>query len=218
MSDAILHFANELMSSWWIYFALWGFAALDGFFPAIPSETLVVTAGVFAAASGEPNLVAVIVVAAIGAFIGDHVSYALGRGAGGRLLDRVKPGTKRHAAVRWARRSLEERGGLVLVVARYVPGGRTAVTLTMGSVRYPLRRFTPFAGLAAVSWSVYCTLVGYIGGKAFEDNPLKGVVLGIGLALTMTLTVEVVRHHVEKRRDSQPQLEPDRQLVDAAEH
>lgn len=212
MSDAILHFAQELMSSWWIYLALWGFAALDGFFPAIPSETLVVTAGVFAASTGKPNLYAVIAVAAVGAFIGDHVSYALGRGAGGRLLDRVEPGTRRHAAVRWARRSLEERGGLVLVVARYVPGGRTAVTLTMGSVRYPLRSFTPFAALAAVSWGAYCTLVGFIGGKAFEDNPLKGVVLGIGLALVVTLIVELVRHRLRKRK---PQAQVDAQLVEA---
>ena len=212
MSDAILHFADELMSSWWIYLALWGFAALDGFFPAIPSETLVVTAGVFAASTGEPNLYAVIVVAALGAFIGDHVSYALGRGAGGRLLDGVKPGTKRHTAVQWARRSLEERGGLVLVVARYVPGGRTAVTLTMGSVRFPLRSFTPFAALAAVSWGAYCTLVGFIGGKAFEDNPLKGVVLGIGLALLVTLVVELVRHRLRKRK---PQAQVDPQPVEA---
>jgi membrane protein DedA with SNARE-associated domain len=205
VSDAILHFADELMSSWWIYLALLGFAALDGFLPAIPSETLVVTAGVFAASTGRPNLYAVIVVAAIGAFIGDHVSYALGRGAGGRLLDRVKPGTKRHAAIQWARRSLGERGGLVLVVARYVPGGRTAVTLTMGSVRYPLRSFTPYAALAAVSWGAYCTLVGFIGGKAFEDNPLKGVALGIGLALLVTLVVELVRLRKHK---SQAQVDP----------
>lgn len=206
MSDALLHFAHELMSSWWIYLALWGFAALDGFFPAVPSETLVVTAGVFAAA-GEPNLYVVIVVAAVGAFMGDHVSYALGRGAGGRLLDRMRPGTKRHAAVLWARQALAERGGLVLVVARYVPGGRTAVTLTMGSVRYPLRKFSSFAALAAVSWGIYCSLVGYIGGKAFEDNPLKGVALGIGLALAVTLVVEVVRHRLKKRREAQ--VEPE---------
>jgi membrane-associated protein len=216
MTDAILHIADELMS-WWIYPALWGFAALDGFFPAIPSETMVVTAGVFAASTGEPNLYAVIVVATIGAFIGDHVSHALGRGAGGRLLDRVKPGTKRHAAVQWARRSLEERGGLVLVVARYVPGGRTAVTLTMGSVRYPRRSFTPFAALGAVSRGAYCALVGFIGGKAFEDNPLKGVALGIGLALLVTLIVELVRHRLTKRRESQPQVEAEPELVDATE-
>ncbi|MFI7065099.1 DedA family protein [Kribbella sp. NPDC050124] len=213
MSDAILHLTEELMSSWWIYLALWGFAALDGFFPAVPSETLVVTAGVFAA-TGEPKLWGVIVAAAAGAFVGDHVSYLLGRGAGGRLLDRLRLGTKRHAMALWARRALVERGGLVLVVARYIPGGRTAVTLTMGSVRYPLRKFSFFAGLAAISWGVYCALVGYIGGKAFEDNPLKGVVLGIGLALAVTLIVELVRHQLRKRR---PRAEVEPELVEAGD-
>jgi membrane-associated protein len=77
MTEAILHFTEQLMSSWWIYLALWAFAALDGFLPAIPSETLVVTAGVFAA-TGETNLYGVVVVAATGAFVGDHISYALG--------------------------------------------------------------------------------------------------------------------------------------------
>ncbi|MFI5707338.1 DedA family protein [Kribbella sp. NPDC051620] len=216
MSDSILHFTQELMSSWWIYLALFGFAALDGFFPAIPSETLVVTAGVFAA-TGGPNLYVVIAMAAAGAFLGDHVSYALGRGAGGRLLDRFEPGTKRHKLTLWARTALEERGGLVLVVARYVPGGRTAVTLTMGAVRYPLRNFSLFAALAAASWGLYCSLVGYIGGKAFEDNPLKGVVLGIGLALGVTLVVEVVRHQRRKRRTPEPQVEGQAELVEVGE-
>lgn len=159
------------------------------------------------AATGEPNLYGVIAVAAAGAFLGDHVSYFLGRGAGGRLIERTKPGTKRHAMTQWARTGLAERGGLVLVVARYVPGGRTAVTLTMGAVRYPARKFTSFAGLAAISWGIYCSLVGYIGGKAFEDNPLKGVVLGIGLALAVTLLVEVVRHQRRKRRTPEAEVE-----------
>lgn len=216
MSDAILHFTEELMSSWWIYLALFGFAALDGFFPAIPSETLVITAGVFAA-TGEPNLYVVIAMAAAGAFLGDHVSYGLGRGAGGRLLDRLEPGTKRHKMSRWARNALEERGGLVLIVARYIPGGRTAVTLTMGAVRYPLRNFSFFAALAAVSWGLYCSLVGYLGGKAFEDNPLKGVALGIGLALTVTLLVEVIRHQRNKRRTPEPQVETEADLIKAGE-
>lgn len=217
MSDAILHFTQELMSSWWIYLALFGFAALDGFFPAIPSETLVVTAGVFAASTGEPNLYVVIAMAAAGAFLGDHVSYALGRGAGGRLLDRLEPGTKRHKMSMWARGALEERGGLVLVVARYIPGGRTAVTLTMGAVRYPLRSFSLFAALAATSWGLYCALVGYIGGKAFEDNPLKGVALGIGLALGVTLIVEVVRYQRGKRRTPEPQVETEAELIEVGE-
>lgn len=199
MADAILSFTRDLMSSGWIYPLIFGIAALDAFLPAVPGETLVVSAGVFAAL-GSPDLYAVIAVAALGAFAGDHVSWAIGRFAGSRILHRLEPGTKRHALHQWATRALSERGGLVLVVARYIPGGRTAVTMTMGAVRYPSRSFSGFAGLAAVCWATYCALVGYVGGKAFEDNPLKGVALGIGLALAVTLTVELVRHRLRRRR------------------
>ncbi|HEY0694271.1 MAG TPA: hypothetical protein VGD71_35180 [Kribbella sp.] len=43
-----------------------------------------------------------IATAATGAFVGDHVSYLLGRGAGSRLLARFKQGTKSHAMTVWA--------------------------------------------------------------------------------------------------------------------
>jgi len=61
--------------------------------PAVPSESLVITAGVFAA-TGEPILAGVIVAAALGAFAGDHVSYLRVRTAGGRLLARFRPGSR----------------------------------------------------------------------------------------------------------------------------
>jgi membrane protein DedA with SNARE-associated domain len=77
----------------------------------------------------------------------------------------------------------------------------------MGAVRYPLRSFSFFAGLAALSWGLYCSMVGYLGGRAFEDNPVNGVILGIGLALTVTLIVEVVRHQRRKRRTPEPEVE-----------
>ena len=41
---------------------------------------------------------------------------------------------------------------------------------------------------------MYGSLVGYIGGEAFEDSPLKGLALGLGIAFTVALIVEVVRH------------------------
>ncbi|MFD0788708.1 DedA family protein, partial [Micromonospora azadirachtae] len=85
------------------------------------------------------------------------------------------------------------RGGLILTVARYVPGGRTAVTLTMGAVGYPRRRFLAFDALAAGSWGLYSALVGYLGGLAFEQDPVRGLLLGLGLALNVTVVVEGVR-------------------------
>ncbi|MGI5283200.1 DedA family protein [Nonomuraea polychroma] len=190
MSHAILDLIHQAMSSPWLYVALFALALLDGFFPIVPAETSVITAGVFAA-SGETNLALVMVVAALGAFAGDHISYLIGNKSGGRLRNKK--------AFVWARDALAERGGLVLVVARYIPGGRTATTLTMGAVRHPLRSFTFFDAIAASSWAVYSGLIGFFGGMAFENDPIKGLLLGLGIALSVTGVVELVRW-LRKRR------------------
>ncbi|MFD8533270.1 DedA family protein [Streptosporangium canum] len=195
MTQAILDTLHDVMTSPWIYLALFALAMLDGFFPVVPAETSVITAGVFAASTGAPNLALVIVVAAVGAFAGDHISYAIGRTTNQRL----RGGRRSGKAFAWAERALAERGGLVLVVARYIPGGRTACTLTMGAVAYPRRSFALFDGLATVSWALYSALIGYVGGAAFENDPVKGLLLGLGIALSITAVAETVRH-VRRRR------------------
>ncbi|MEV0315878.1 membrane protein DedA with SNARE-associated domain [Nonomuraea fuscirosea] len=205
MSHAILDLVEQVMSSPWLYVALFALALLDGFFPIVPAETSVITAGVFAA-TGETNLALVIVVAALGAFAGDHISYLIGNRSAGRLRDKK--------AFIWARGALAERGGLVLVVARYIPGGRTATTLTMGAVRHPLRSFTFFDAIAAGSWAVYSGLIGFFGGMAFENDPIKGLLLGLGIALSVTAVVEIVRW-VRKRRAA-IQVSPERLPADTS--
>ncbi|MFC4114575.1 DedA family protein [Nonomuraea zeae] len=204
MSHAILDLIQQVMSSPWLYAALFALALLDGFFPIVPAETSVITAAVFAA-TGETNLALVIVVAALGAFAGDHISYLIGSKSAGRLRDKK--------AFVWARGALAERGGLVLVVARYIPGGRTATTLTMGAVRYPLRSFTFFDAIAASSWAVYSGLIGFFGGMAFENDPIKGLLLGLGIALSITALVEIMRW-ARKRRAIQ--ASPERLPVDTS--
>jgi membrane-associated protein len=193
MADAITNLVDSAMGSPWLYLALCAFAALDAFFPLVPSESLVISAGVYAAA-GEPNLAGVIAVAALGAFIGDHISYTIGRTAGRRVLEGTRAGTRRAALIERGGKLLADRGGTFLIVCRYIPGARTAVTLSAGALRYPLRSFSFFDGIAAVSWGTYSALVGYIGGTAFEDSPFMGLALGLGIALTVTLVVELVRH------------------------
>ncbi|HEX8120723.1 MAG TPA: DedA family protein [Solirubrobacteraceae bacterium] len=193
MSDAITQLVEGAMSSPWVLLALFAFAAIDGFFPAVPSESLVVTAGVFAAA-GEPSLPLIIVAAALGAFAGDHVSYFIGSRGGSRLAARLPEGSRKAAAFASAGRALAQRGGTMIVVSRYIPGARTAVTLTAGATGHPLRSFSTADAIAAVSWATYSGLVGYLGGAAFEDDPLKGVVLGLGLAISVAVLVEIVRY------------------------
>jgi membrane-associated protein len=192
----MIELLESAVTSPWVYLALFAVSLLDAFFPIVPGETMVITAGVFAA-TGEPNLALVIAAAAAGAFLGDHISYQIGRSTG--LARRLPDHGRRRAAFDRAGRALASRGGLLLVIARYIPGGRTAATLTMGAVGYPRVRFALFGALAASSWAVYSGVIGFVGGHAFEENKLLGVVFAIGMALSLTVLIETVRWLIGRR-------------------
>jgi membrane protein DedA with SNARE-associated domain len=158
----------------------------------------VIAAGVFAAATGTPHLLLTIAAAAVGAFVGDHLSYAIGRSfLGPKLLARSK---RLRAAVGGISRQLDQRGRTMIVAARFIPGGRTAVTLACGSAGYPLRRFTGATALAAAIWATYSGAIGFLGGAAFAANPILGLAVGIGLSIGITGAVELVRHLVRRRK------------------
>jgi membrane protein DedA with SNARE-associated domain len=88
---------------------------------------------------------------------------------------------------------LQQRGGYLIVVARFIPGGRTATTFTAGLVKFPAPRFVAFAALAAVTWASYAVLLGYIGGRVFEQRPLLALGVALGVAFAITVIVEAVR-------------------------
>jgi membrane protein DedA with SNARE-associated domain len=192
--------------------------AVDAFFPAVPSETVVVGAAVVAV-TGEPHVAGLVAAATAGAFAGDSVSYALGRFTiGARRLQRRPRIRRAHAR---AGRLLARRGGTALVAARFIPGGRTATTLVAGSVRYPIRRYWVFTAVAAAAWAGYATALGYLGGELFEQRPLAGLAVGLALASGLTLTIEAIRYALRHRtRPEQPFLDrtapPTRGDADAA--
>ena len=77
--------------------------------------------------------------------------------------------------------------------ARFVPGGRTAVTLTAGAIRFRFLRFGVYAVVAAALWATYAGLVGYLGGRAFAEQPLVAVGAALGGVALVALLVEAVR-------------------------
>src|SRR3954452_10049907 len=186
-------------ASAWAYAILFIFAALDAILPVVPSEASVITAGVVAA-GGDLLLPLAILAAGAGAFAGDNATYWLGSRFGERAKKRFFSGERGSKRIGWAERQLDKRGGELIVVGRFIPGGRTAVALTSGSVHYPWPRFAMFDAIAATIWASYAGLLGYFGGKAFEDAPWKGLVLAFGLAIAVTLGSELVRTIRSRRR------------------
>lgn len=183
-------------SSNWAYLVVFVFAFLDAIVPIVPSETAVVTAGVVAG-NGDLNLMLIVAAAATGAFLGDNCAYLIGRTFGHRATERFS-GEKGQRRFRWAEEQLDERGGELIAVARFIPGGRTAVTLSAGTLGYPWRRFVVFDAIAALAWAFYSALLGYYGGKTFES--FWGLVLALFTAFAIAGGIELTRWLLKRRR------------------
>jgi membrane protein DedA with SNARE-associated domain len=182
-----------LTGSLWTYPLLFGICAGDALIPAFPSETALIVCGI-QAARGQLSLELVIVSAAAGAFTGDNASYAVGRWLGRPAVGRFFMGEVAQGRLEWARNFLKERGSYVLVVARFIPGGRTATTFTAGLVRLRwMTRFAPYVFVAAILWAVYGGLLGYLGGRLFEDQPIYALLVALGIAALITVAVEAWR-------------------------
>jgi len=187
-------------ASGWAYLIVFAAAALDALVPVVPSETIVITAGVVAAAGGL-SLALVVPAAAAGAFVGDNTAYWIGRRWGTGVAVRFE-GAKARARMEWAERQLAERGGELIAVGRFIPGGRTAVTLSAGTLGFPYGRFVFFDALASIGWALYASLLGYFGGKAFEHAPWKGLLLALGIAFAVAGGVEGGRWLLRRRARS----------------
>jgi membrane protein DedA with SNARE-associated domain len=184
----------------WFLLVILVIALLDSVIPVVPSETCVIIGGV-AAGLGTQNLAAVIAAGATGAFLGDNGAYLIGLRASGRFRRRAERKPKFARKLAWAQSQILQRGGLLLITARFIPGGRTALTLSSGITRQNRWWFIRWVALATVIWATYSALLGRIGGAAFENSHTTAFVFAFSLAIGTNVLIEVARHLRKKRRE-----------------
>jgi membrane-associated protein len=188
------HYLEGLAGSPWVLVVVFAVAGLDAVLPFMPSESTVVAVGVVAAGTGRPHLAALIGAAAAGAYLGDVVSYAIGRRSNRAVVARLQRGRRARAVHNWVHRLLHSRGGLVIVFARYVPGGRSTTAFAAGVVRYPVSRFHRYTAVGVLIWAAEASLLGYLGGAVFSTRPLLGLALAwAGAAAVTGLAVVIQR-------------------------
>ena len=169
--------------------------------PLLPTEPVLVGMGVLAAAShGRLSLVAVIVVAAIGCSISDHLLYFLGRFVGVRALDWLagkRPAVA--AASDWLSHHVTRWGAPILVVGRWLPAGGTIGAVLTGTLRWRLVRFTPASVIGSTLWSTYVALLGYLGG-ALTGQAITGFLVSLGVAAVVGTGLSVVVRRAHRNR------------------
>jgi membrane-associated protein len=198
--DDMSIFTSLQVDSAFSYLVAFVLPALDAVLPVVPSETAVIALGVATAGSTDPRIALLVACAAAGAFVGDNISYLLGRRFGPVVERRFFSTPKGKATRAWAERSLKHYGMQLVIVCRFIPGGRTAVTLSCGLTGYSRRRFAVGTGIAAVIWALYAFLIGRLGGKAFEDKPWVGLLIAFGITIVVSAVIEGVRRLAARRR------------------
>ena len=177
---------------------------LLGFF--LPGDSLLFVAG-YATVSGNAlnldlPLAPLLVVAPLGAIIGAHVGYEIGRRAGPRLFNRPESRLFRPEYVERSGALLERFGvGRAVVLARFVPIVRTFLNPLAGVIEVPLRTFTIWNIAGGVFWTVSLILLGNaIGDVPFIRNNIEVLALTVVAISVTPLLFEVSRRTMRGRR------------------
>lgn len=192
---------GDWAANWWFIAIVVAIALLDAIFPVVPSETALILAGVAVSTDTAPYpLLVVIVAGAVGAFLGDNIAYLIGQRWANAFERRAETHPKFAKRLKWAETQIVRRGGPLLITARFIPGGRTILTIANGITRQKHGRFAAWVALAAVIWATFSAGLAYIVGRPFKDNHTAAFWVAFGTALTVNIVIEVIRHRRGKAR------------------
>jgi len=182
-----VHGLEHFAFSPWLLPVMAVLAMFDALLPPIPSDELMAAIASLAASDSTPSLLWVIPITGLGAFVGDILCYWVGRAGAPPAMRKWEHKPAVAKSYEWARKNIEHRGWLFILVARYIPFGRLTTMLACGGLRYSFARF---CFLDAISVSICVTiggLISYGGGTLFVDAPLIGALTAVTLVTSFSL-------------------------------
>jgi membrane-associated protein len=168
---------------------------LLGFF--LPGDSILFSAGLVAAARDDINIVILISVIFLAAFIGDQVGFVIGRKLGRPYLERSKSPRMQRMLVK-SERFYERYGWWSVVIARYIPWVRTFVPPIAGSVKMNYYKFLSANVLGAFLWGVGITLAGFYSGSI---PWVKNISYGLAAFFILGSFVTAYINYLREKRD-----------------
>ncbi|HEY3122971.1 MAG TPA: VTT domain-containing protein [Thermoanaerobaculia bacterium] len=169
-----------------------------GFF--LPGDSLLVTAGVFAA-NGHLSIWWLNVLLVAAAILGDTVGYWIGRKAGPALFNRPRSRFFNPAHLRRAHDFYEKHGGKTIIIARFMPIVRTFAPVVAGMGKMEYRRFLSFNVFGGLLWVVSMTLIGYyLGQFGWVKKNIEIVIVIVVFLSILPGLIAAAREWLKKRR------------------
>lgn len=192
----------------WVLLAIAIFTFVDGLFPIVPSESLVIAVAAISSTGKGPGLEWLVLAAAIGAFTGDQMAFTIGRKI---PISRI-PALNRGRGLRLvtkANATIHKRPAPLLFSGRFIPGGRVAVNVSAGAMGFPRPQFMKIDAFAALAWAAYSTLLGLTAGAYLADHPFIAAAVGVVLGVLFGLVVDRLFAWAEARRERRQAASPE---------
>lgn len=156
---------------WGGYWGILLLMALENIVPPVPSEVIMGLGGI-AVSQGRMDFAALLAFGTVGAVLGNLAWYEAGRRLG---YQRLKPLVDRHG--RWATMEWQDverlsgyfrrRGGLTVFLFRFMPFGRTVISIPAGMLQMPLGRFLLYTTAGSAVWNSVLIGAGYFLGTQY---------------------------------------------------
>jgi membrane protein DedA with SNARE-associated domain len=165
----------------------------------LPGETALVAAGVLAS-RGKLDIVAVIVVAAAAAIVGDNAGYWIGRLGGRKLLQRWVA-LDRHASrvLPWSERFFERHGAKTIFLGRFIAVLRVTAAWLAGISRMQWWRFFFWNAAGGICWAALVALVAYYAGEAAGKAIERYGLIGGGVIIVVLIVAVLVGRYWRRR-------------------
>jgi len=165
-----------------------------GFF--LPGDSLLVTAGVFAAA-GQLKLAWLLTFVTLCAIAGDQLGYLIGRKAGPSLFKREESRFFKKHHLHSAHEFYEKHGTKTIILARFVPIIRTFCPPVAGAAGMTYARFLPYDILGGFLWVWSMILLGYTLGRSVPNIDKR---IHYVIAVVIALSLMPAAYHAWKAR------------------
>jgi membrane-associated protein len=174
-----------------------------GFF--LPGDSLLVTAGVFAAA-GTISLPWILLPVMLCAIAGDQIGYWIGRAAGASLYQREDSLLFRRSHLQRAHDFYDKYGGKTVILARFVPIVRTFCPPVAGAAGMPYGRYLTYDVFGGIIWVGSMILGGYFLGRSVPNIGQRiHYVIGVVVLLSvLPAFVSILRARRDPKRRTSP--------------
>jgi membrane-associated protein len=169
---------------------------LIGFF--LPGDSLLVTAGIFAA-NGSLDLLTLNVTLSAAAIAGDTVGYRIGYLTGPKIFNRENSLLFHRKHLLSAKEFYDRHGGFTIVIARFIPIIRTFAPVVAGVGAMSYRRFLAFNVFGGVFWVMATTSAGYFLGTIIP-NVQEQIHLVIAIVIFLSLLPGIIKFFNEWRK------------------